>query len=152
MAKSEAFDWHPWIGKFLTAYGVFPIRRGQGDVDAIQFAAELVKGGRILGMFPEGTRSRTGVLRQGKSGVARIALMSQAPVVPGVVLNSLETLKKLGRPWQRPEVYVRFGEPLIFDGDPGNREVVYATLHRIMVETARMMPAQLRGEWGQFVE
>ena len=60
---------------FLT-FGVFPIQRGQGDLGAIEHSVQLVKTGRVLGMFPEGTRSHTGALRQGKTGVVRIAMMA----------------------------------------------------------------------------
>ncbi|NJN82418.1 MAG: 1-acyl-sn-glycerol-3-phosphate acyltransferase [Caldilineaceae bacterium] len=82
MAKIEAFQIHPIISKILQWGGVFPVRRGARDQDAIEGAVEVVKSGKMLGMYPEGTRSRAGVLQRGKSGAARLAMQTGAPVVP----------------------------------------------------------------------
>ena len=152
MAKAEIFRVHPWVSKFFMAFGVFPIRRGQGDLGAIEHAVQIVKGGRVLGMFPEGTRSWTGELKQGKTGVVRIAMMSGVPVVPAVVIGSLQAQRRIGQFWRRPQVIVRFGQPRYFTGDPMDKEVTQAAIDEVMLAMATMLPENMRGEWGKLVQ
>jgi 1-acyl-sn-glycerol-3-phosphate acyltransferase len=148
MAKSEAFQIHPWLTKILWAAGVFPVRRGQQDLEAIEQAVRLVQAGCILGMFPEGTRSRTGQLQRGKSGAARIAMQARAPVVPAVVINSVHALK---RPWwrlRRPEVIVRFGKPLYWlNHETNSIDAAKTFTNAIMGAMAALLPPELRGEY-----
>lgn len=152
MAKAEIFRVHPWVSKFFLAFGVFPIRRGQGDLGAIEHAVELVKSGRVLGIFPEGTRSKTGELRNGKTGVVRIAMMAGVPVVPGVVINSLEAQQRLGQVWRRPHVTVKFGKPLEFTGDALSRDQTQRATDIVMLAMAELLPEAMRGEWGRLVD
>src|ERR671930_1058629 len=76
MAKSELFN--PILAPILRAGGAFKVRRGEGDVEAMRTAVELVRGGEIVVMFPEGTRQRKGLRKKHEarahSGAARIAL------------------------------------------------------------------------------
>ena len=88
LAKSEIFDTHIVLCKLMSNIGGIPVERGKHDVAALQVAVDVVKAGNILGMFPEGTRSRNGQLQSGKSGAVRIAKIAGAPLVPAVVLNS----------------------------------------------------------------
>lgn len=152
MAKAEIFRIHPWIARFFLTFGVFPIQRGQGDLGAIEHAVQLVKSGRVLGMFPEGTRSRTGALRQGKTGVVRIAMTADVPIVPAVVINSLAAQRRLGQFWRRPQVTVRFGEPLWFQGNPADREHSQQAINKVMLGMAALLPEEMRGEWGALLE
>jgi len=144
MAKAEAFQIHPWITKIIVAAGVFPIRRGEADEDALAGAVELVTEGHVVGMFPEGTRSRNGELQRGRSGVARIAMQAQVPVVPVVVINS-EQIYTGWRRLARPEITIRFGEPLMFDGDPQLLKATQDHTHQLMVRIAELLPPSLRG-------
>ena len=70
MAKAELFD--SWFGRNILgkALGAFPVKRGAGDTGAIDTAEEIVRSGRVLGIFPEGTRSKDGALGRPKSGAA----------------------------------------------------------------------------------
>ncbi len=81
MAKAELLQ-IPLVGLLLRALGAFPVRRGKGDRGAIEKAISLVKEGRILGIFPEGTRSKTGELLPYKSCVAVVAAQTRCDVVP----------------------------------------------------------------------
>ena len=85
MAKQELFEVNPALTWLFNVNGTFPIKRGELDMAAIDHALNLVKEGHVLGMFPEGTRSRTGKLQRGRSGAARIAIQAQVPVVPAYV-------------------------------------------------------------------
>ncbi|WCK56062.1 lysophospholipid acyltransferase family protein [Aneurinibacillus sp. Ricciae_BoGa-3] len=81
MAKEELFK-IPVVSQLVTAFGTFPIKRGTGDRRAIRRALELAKDNRVLGIFPEGTRSKTGEPGKALPGAALIALKSGAQVVP----------------------------------------------------------------------
>ena len=107
MAKSELFN--PVLAPILRAGGAFKVRRGESDVEAMRTAAELVRGGEIVVMFPEGTRRRKGLrkkhLARAHTGAARIAINSGAPLVP-VAIAGTDRLLRLG------PLRVTFGEPL----------------------------------------
>jgi 1-acyl-sn-glycerol-3-phosphate acyltransferase len=153
MAKAEAFAWNPILAAVLRAGGVFPVKRGQGDSGAIDTAVELAKDGNLIAMFPEGTRSKSGVLMRGKTGAARIALAADVPIVPAVVINSASVLKRRG--WRRPVVTVRFGKPVTWQSNGAeiddDGESARAYTDAVMVEIAKMLPAELRGEYGEVV-
>lgn len=139
MAKAELFRIHPWLTKFLWTVGTFPVERGRSDIAAIQAAEGLIQGGHALGMFPEGTRSLSNVLTKGKTGAARIAMQTGAPVVPAAVLNAEALFKQIGR---RPEIVVRFGPPIqLSEADGSARE----NTDRIMLAIANLLPKERRG-------
>lgn len=80
MAKNELF-WFPF-SLVLRALGTFPVKRGEGDHGAIEQANKIITENKILGIFPEGTRSKTGVPLRPKSGVAVIAKQTKADILP----------------------------------------------------------------------
>lgn len=104
MAKSELFK-TPFVGLIVRALGAFPVERGKGDTGAVDFAIRTVEDGRVLAMFPEGTRSKDGTLQRGKSGCAVIASAAKATIVPAAVCFG-ERLRF------RTLVTVRFGTPI----------------------------------------
>jgi 1-acyl-sn-glycerol-3-phosphate acyltransferase len=114
MAKQELFDIHPALTWLFNHAGVFPIRRGETDWAAVEHALRLVAAGHVLGMFPEGTRSRTGRLQRGRSGAARVAIQAQAPVVPAYVAGAGPIFRRSNylSLYARTQVTVRFGLPL----------------------------------------
>ncbi len=99
MAKSELFN--PILGPILNAGGAFPVRRGEGDLEAIRTAVELVRAGEVVVMFPEGTRRRKGLRKKFKprahTGAARIAIWAKAPLIPAAIIGT-DRLRRLG-PW-----------------------------------------------------
>ncbi|MBN6188576.1 1-acyl-sn-glycerol-3-phosphate acyltransferase [Aneurinibacillus sp. BA2021] len=88
MAKAELFR-IPGIAALITDFGTFPVKRGASDRQAIRRALEIVKEGKVLGIFPEGRRNRTGqpVMGTALPGAAMIALKSDAPIVPVAILG-----------------------------------------------------------------
>ena len=82
MAKAELFRFKP-LGWFLRrVFGVFPVERGKGDSKALDTGVAAIESGDMMGIFPEGTRSRDGKLMRFKSGAALIAARTGASVLP----------------------------------------------------------------------
>ncbi len=81
MAKAEIFK-VPIIKNIAQGAGAFAVDRGSGDVSAIEHAESIIKRGHILGIFPEGTRHKTGAPRKAKSGIAYIAMHTKADILP----------------------------------------------------------------------
>ena len=107
MAKSELFN--PVLSPILRAGGAFKVRRGEGDVEAMRTAVELVCDGEIVVMFPEGTRRRKGHVKRHEArphtGAARIALAAGAPLVPAAI-GGTDRLLRLG------PLRVAYGPPI----------------------------------------
>jgi len=150
MVKGEAWNYNPILTKIVNGAGCFPVQRGAGDLEALNYAADIVKSGKLLGMFPEGTRSPDGVLQKGKTGAARVALQAGAVVIPAGVIGAAHAKQNFPRFWKRPTVTVRFGTPFVLEGrDGSDRAAVVAGTKRIMREIAALLPPEIRGEWGE---
>ena len=119
MAKQEVFD-HRIAGPLMRGMKHIPADRFGRTELAIERSVEAVQNGEIVGMFPEGTISRSFVPREGKTGAARIAMKAGAPLIPGAVWGSQRILTK-GRPknFERGiDITVDFGPPIPYgDGD-----------------------------------
>ncbi|MFP3387959.1 lysophospholipid acyltransferase family protein [Brevibacillus sp. SIMBA_040] len=102
MAKEELFR-IPVLNFLLVKFGAFPVKRGAGDRAAIRATLKLLEEGKILGIFPEGARSKTGEPGEAKSGAALFALKSQASVVPVAIIGPY----RLFRP-----VKIVYGKPI----------------------------------------
>lgn len=111
MAKSQLFKGP--MAFILPRVGAFPVRRGNRDERSIETALQILDQGRPLVMYPEGGRSRSGLIgERARPGIGRLALESNAPVVPVAIHGSLRA-----RNWRRlefPRVTVRYGPPLRF--------------------------------------
>lgn len=95
MAKEELFH-NKILAAILHKIGTFKVSRGEGDTSAIDNAIEIVKTNRILGIFPEGTRSKDGKLKRAKSGTVLVASMSKGDVIPaGITYKKGKFLRKL---------------------------------------------------------
>lgn len=119
LAKAELFR-IPLFGRLIRAVNARPVRREGSDPRALRTAALLLKEGKALLVFPEGTRSLDGRLGEGKPGVGMLAVTSGAPVVPAYVSGTLEALPK-GAAWpRRTQVSVSFGPALHFKAQIGS--------------------------------
>lgn len=81
MAKQELFQ-NKFSALIIRGLGAFPVERGKGDSGAIDFAVDTLKSGRVLAMFPEGTRSKDGIPQRPKSGAALVAMQTHADILP----------------------------------------------------------------------
>ncbi len=147
MAKREMITW-PILGPAFRMFGAFPVRRGGADLSAIRAASELVNEGKMVVMFPEGTRSHTGGLTKGHPGTALIALRTGARILP-VAVTGTETIVwpwLFIKPLSIKHVTVTIGEP--FRLPPVERidsDAAAAATDVIMRRIAALLPPQHRG-------
>ncbi len=105
MAKRELFRCR-LFGAFLRKLGAFPVNRGTADISAIKQALQILKKGKVFGIFPEGTRNKTGDLKSFAHGVASIAHHSKAVTVPVAITGGY----RLFRP-----IRITIGKPVDFN-------------------------------------
>jgi 1-acyl-sn-glycerol-3-phosphate acyltransferase len=142
LAKAEYFTKPGIMGlvsrAFFSGTGQIPIDRtgGEASEEALQAGLRVLGQGHVLGIYPEGTRSRDGLLHKGKTGVARLALESRSPVVPCAMIGTFEFLPSGSF---RPDIRIRpgviFGEPLDFSryfGQEAERDALRAVTDEIM--------------------
>jgi 1-acyl-sn-glycerol-3-phosphate acyltransferase len=108
MAKKELFEM-PVVGPMIRALGAYPVDRHGSATAAIKRSLSVLEGGGAVGIFPEGTRNRAGTVSP-QTGVALLASLAKAPVVPACILGS-DRAPRLSR------VSVAFGAPLALAAD-----------------------------------
>jgi 1-acyl-sn-glycerol-3-phosphate acyltransferase len=135
MAKSELYWWP--LRYLLDAGGAFPVRRGEGDLEAIATAVDHARAGHVVAMFPEGTRRRKGLRKKfearPRTGAARIALEAGVPLVPAATKGT-DALARLG------PIRVAYGEPIPL-GDLRDLEIREASTQateRLMARIAEL--------------
>ncbi|WP_412542151.1 lysophospholipid acyltransferase family protein [Longispora sp. K20-0274] len=143
VAKAEYFNGtgvKGWINRiFFGGTGQIPVDRsgGSASLGALETGARVLRDGHLFGIYPEGTRSPDGRLYRGKTGIARLALETGAPVVPCAMVNT-HLVQPPGRIWPRiMRVEIRIGKPLDFsryDGFVGDRFVERSITDEVMYE------------------
>lgn len=145
MAKIEAFN-YPVIGWIVKWYGAFPVRRGEADMSAFKTALRLLQGRNALVMAPEGHRSESGALQQGREGAIMLSLRTGAPILPVAVWGGKAFWKNLSR-LRRTPMWFYVGEPVlpeVRDTKP-TREWVGELADELMFCIADRMPPELHG-------
>lgn len=149
MAKKEYF--HSRFHRHLVdLYGGFTVERGAVDGTALRKAFDVLDGGHCLGLFPEGTRSKSLQLQQGHVGTAFIALHKNAYILP-IGISGTEKIRikfqRITNILYRPRVVVNIGEPFILpdvQGHPSRKDRDRATVI-IMNRIAELLPESYRG-------
>lgn len=142
LAKKEHFEgfqrhWHR-LWKAYTCY--IPIDRAKGR-KALEEAKDILKKGEILVIYPEGTRTLTGKLQRGKTGIARLALWTKVPVVPLGIIGTFEILPKGKSIPRLRKAELHFGRPLTFEehyGKPLTKKLLRQITGTIMKEIAAL--------------
>jgi 1-acyl-sn-glycerol-3-phosphate acyltransferase len=152
LAKNEYFTGRGIKGRakaaFVRGTGLIPLDRADGDAAAsgLSAGARAVASGRLLGVYPEGTRSPDGRLYRGKTGVARIALETGVPIVP-VAMVGTDRVQPIGRSMPTlAQVQIRIGAPIYPPATPPDAT---ATLHeqaRELTERVMTAIAELSGQ------
>ncbi|HEY4007950.1 MAG TPA: lysophospholipid acyltransferase family protein [Pseudonocardia sp.] len=161
MAKREYFTQPGLVGwckkQFFTAVGQVPVDRGSGSAAraALDTCNRLLAEQRLVGIYPEGTRSPDGRLFKGKTGVARMALESEVPVIP-VAMFGTDKVNPIGsRIWRPRKVRIKIGEPIDFSryyGMANDRfiqrsmtdEIMYALMELAEVEYVDVYAAKAK--------
>lgn len=139
VAKAEYFD-DPKTAWFFRAVGQIPIKRtgGSASMAALDSAAEVLEGGHLFGIYPEGTRSPDGRLYKGKTGVARLALRCRVPVLAVAMIGTKE-VQPIGQ--VKPNLFrpitIRISPPMDFSryaDDPTNPTILRQITDEIMFE------------------
>ena len=111
MAKEELFR-IPVFGAYIKAMGAFPVKRGAADRGALRAAADQLKAGHVLGIFPEGKRSDSGTLSPAEKGFALIARQTGVPIVP-IALEGTDRVHPMhAKRLHRAHVTATIGTPL----------------------------------------
>jgi 1-acyl-sn-glycerol-3-phosphate acyltransferase len=132
MAKFEAHQ-TAGVGQLIRAFGTFSVRRGESDREAVRQMRQIVRDGKVLGLFVEGTRQQSGSPGTVQAGAAMVALQEGVPVVPGAI-HGTQTWK----PGNFEPVSIAFGEPMRFDGLPRNGRGYREASGEIEVELHRL--------------
>lgn len=133
MAKAELFH-NKVFGWWLRKCGAFAVERGSGDRSSLDHAVDIVRRGDLLGIFPEGTRSKNGVPSRPKSGAAYIAGTARCGIVPCAVIFDGDL--KVGK-----RIHVVIGKPIEFEelGWTGEKSALKCVSKRIMAEIIALM-------------
>jgi len=141
MAREEVLG-VPLLGPLLRRCGVFAVRQGTADRAAIRQAMSLLAQGKLIGIFPEGTRSADGSLKSAHPGAALIASRAGVPLIPVAIQGTWEAFPRSAR-WMRPApISITFGTPIY----PGEEDVrtsrageLAGISRRIMEEIDRLL-------------
>jgi 1-acyl-sn-glycerol-3-phosphate acyltransferase len=136
MAKIELFK-NPVVGFLLRKVGAFPIKRYDGDYVALKKSFQILKEGKVLGLFPEGSRSKDGRLQKAHDGAALIAVRSGVPILPVAIEGPYKFFKPLrlhiGKPFVLP--------PLVYENKNEKKEQLEDLSRQIMHNIGRLLPA-----------
>ena len=148
---ADSYRKFPVFGKLIDDAEMIWIDRTKADFQAMKRAMTVLKEGKILALAPEGTRSKTKSLLQGKEGVVLMASKSRAPVVT-LSISGTESWQNNIKHFRKPEITLRFGPAFELPAiDPDNREAsLRAATDEVMCRIAAMLPEKYRGFYKDF--
>jgi len=150
MAKEELFR-SPFLRPWLRWAGSVSISR-RGKVSdkqkMLRSSRDVLENGLILGMFPEGGRSRDGKLRKAKPGSAVIASKTNVPILPVGIIGT-DKIKGISWLWKRPHIVINIGKP--FKLPPNNSKISKSQMQllttQLMKEIAALLPLEYQGDY-----
>jgi len=145
IAKEETWK-NPLLGPLFNLWELIPIKRGEVDLSAMQKASQALQTGKIIAFAPEGTRSKTGQLQEGRPGTLLLALKSQAPILP-VAHYGGESFWGNFKKFKRTPFHVRVGQPFRLANlpTPPPRDVRTAAMTEMMIRLAELLPPAYHG-------
>ena len=141
MGKANLFK-VPIFEAALRDLGAFPVYRGEKDEWSLRHAARVLENGQVLGMFPEGTRSKGRGLSVAKTGSARLALDANCPIVPMAVIGTDSFFKRFPH---RTLVTIKLLPPIL----PKPGETPLSLMDRVMFALAKELPEDMRGVYAE---
>jgi 1-acyl-sn-glycerol-3-phosphate acyltransferase len=148
LAKEQLFV--PVLRPILRMYGAIVVRAGGSDVEAYRAAVTVLRGGGVVSIFPEGTRSLDGVMREPHAGVALIAARSGATILPVGISGAHRFLPpRRTLPVYGTQMIIRVGEPFSIQLDPtlDRRAAIHAATDQIMGRIAALVDPDQRGRF-----
>lgn len=124
----------PVLGWFIKHFA-FPVDRERTQPSTIKEAVKRLKSGEVIVMFPEGRRSETGELLEGKRGVGMVASMGNVPIVPTLILDSDKALPVGARWLKRAKISVIFGRPIDPSTVEGEGDRLYDNISKKIMST-----------------
>ena len=137
LARDSLFKW-PVIGKLLPKINVIPLDRSGNDMSAVKLSIRLIKEGKGMLMFPEGTRTSDGKLQPAQPGIGFIIAKTLVPVVPMRIFGAHEAMPKNGKAFRACPITVVIGEPIYFTQADlvGGRDLYQNLSNRVMAAIA----------------
>lgn len=129
MAKDELFS-VPLLGRIVRNLNAFPVKRGMSDREALRTGLAILKEDKVLGLFPEGTRSKTGEIGKGLAGAGFFALRSEAAIVPCAIIGPYKAFNK---------IKVVYGQPLKLEISSGGKLNAEQATDMIMSEIQKLI-------------
>lgn len=148
VAKSEHFA-KPHVRWLFRGFHAFPVVRGSADRAALRHSLELLHAGHVVLVYPEGSRSPDGRMREPQAGVGFLARHGGVPVIPVAVWGTERVLPRGSRWVHRDHVHVRYGEPVALPAPTGSaREDNRAVARAVMAAVSVMLPERYREQVG----
>jgi len=144
LMAAEYYDIHPVVGFICRAMRSIPIARDGKDMGPVREAARLMRGGDLVGIFPEGGINTGPGLRPADTGVGWLALSADVPVIPVCILNAPQAGSMVAAFVKFQPVRVRYGEPIDLSAYRGRRKT------RELLEEVTLKIMYAIGELGQF--
>lgn len=144
---ADTYRHRPFFRAFVQSVDVIWVHRGAISPSTLRYAIRALRDGRVIGVAPEGTRSRTHALIEGKTGAAFLALAARVPVVPVALDNPEKILPSLLR-FRRQHVTVTIGQPIVLpplEGRHPDSQTLEKYTTEIMCRIAAMLPPARRG-------
>ena len=134
---------------FLKVAGTIYVRRGEVDRQALRACLQVLGAGRLLAVAPEGTRSKTGGLQQGRAGIAWVAHKANAPIVPAGFWGTEQI--KHWKPFRRPRCEITFGEPFLLPAHEGkpSTDTLQHWADLVMIKIGLLLPPRYRGIYAE---
>lgn len=148
VAKSELFR-NPIAGWWFRQMSVIPINRGKRDTAALDTMSQALRDGAVLLIFPEGTRSPSGVLKEGRGGAVRLSMQSGTPIVPVAITGTEHGAWRVAF---RGKVHLRIGPPFKVEPTPDGKlppELMERLTSEMMRRIAEQLPPERRGLYAQ---
>jgi len=141
IARGDLFK-IPGLGWLLRKLYAIPVERGSGDLAAVKAAIRALRAGMAFGIFPEGRRSRSGVLEPFKTGTAAIALRTGALVLPVAIVGTREIWPPGRKPRLRGKIRILIGDPINLGDVAGKLDKAHLeeATRRIEIAVARLLP------------
>jgi len=148
LGKSELWD-KKFTAFLMNLWEVIPIKRDSVDIQGMKNCVKVLEGGDFLCLAPEGTRSKTGELQEGKAGVIMFAQKGNAPIIPLAHWGGEDISKNLKK-LKRTPITIKVGKPVeisIPEGIKADGAVRQKIADEVMIELARLMPEKYHGAY-----